>query len=102
MRQNSYPGKIIRILLLCLCAALLAGTAAAEGAADLSDGVYIDLKYSDTLPAGRVLLAGYVDRTGKNAEPKLLCLNTDMRRWGLSETTEEVASKQPPHAPCFR
>ena len=46
MRQNSYPGKIIRIL--------------------------------------------------------LLCLNTDMRRWGLSETTEEVASKQPPHAPCFR
>ena len=44
MRQNSYPGKIIRILLLCLCAALLAGTAFAEGVADLSDGVYIDLK----------------------------------------------------------
>ena len=39
MRQNSYPGKIIRILLLCLCAALLAGTAAAEGVADLSDAV---------------------------------------------------------------
>ena len=40
MRQNSYPGKIIRIL--------------------------------------------------------LLCLNTDMRRWGLSETTEKVSDTPVP------
>lgn len=77
MRQNSYPGKIIRILLLCLCAALLAGTAAAEETAAapiLENG----LKYMGKLPDGRILFGGFRQYPGKSeCFPRLLCLNTD-------------------------
>ncbi len=77
MKRNNHPGKVIRILLLCLCAALLAGTAGAEGMVDINDYFYTDVKYQGTLADGRVLLAGSADRTGKEVLPRLLCLNTD-------------------------
>ena len=69
---------LLRTLLLCLCAAMLTGGVFAEGIADLSDGKFIELMYKDTLPDGRALLAGFVDRTGNDVMPKLLCMNTDM------------------------
>ena len=76
--MNSMKHKHIRnILLLCLCAALLCGAAAAEEPAPVS-ALDTGLRYMDTLPDGRILLGGFrnVPETGKTAA-RLLCMNSD-------------------------
>ena len=76
MKRNNHPGKVIRILLLCLCAAMLAGTAGAEEIVDINEYAFSDVIYQDTLADGRVLLAGSGDPSGM-PRPRLLCLNPD-------------------------
>ena len=69
-------GIILRALLLCLCAALLAGAAGAEEIVDINEYAFSDVIYQDTLADGRVLLAGSGDPGGM-PRPRLLCLNTN-------------------------
>ncbi len=76
MKRNNHPGKMIRILLLCLCTAMLAGTAGAEEMVDINEYAFSDVIYQDTLADGRVLLAGSGDPSGM-PRPRLLCLNTN-------------------------
>ncbi len=95
MKRNNHPGKMIRILLLCLCTAMLAGTAGAEEIVDISDYAFTDVKYQGTLADGRVLLAGMADRQGKGAEslPRLLCLNPDRTvSWDYLDEAAPLAS----------
>ena len=71
---------LLRALLLCLCAALLAGGAFAEETQVVNLGGWgmCRLRYQDTLPDGRILLAGYQEATDDpNPVPRLLCLNSD-------------------------
>ena len=73
---------LLRALLLCLCAALLAGTAFAESAEILDlgrEGMDI-LFYETTLADGRILLRGFTAAPGMGEEEtsaRLLCLNRD-------------------------
>ena len=68
---------LVRALVLCLCAALLAGGAWAEGITDIGEGIFTELKYQTTLADGRVLLAGFGEPAGGDMVPELLCLNGD-------------------------
>ena len=95
MKRNHHPGKVIRILLLCLCAAMLAaGTAFAENIeiVNLGGARNINLHYGTTLADGRILLAGAANDPGKTeCLPTLLCLNSD-RTVGWEFTDEEFGS----------
>ena len=77
--MNSMKHKHIRnILLLCLCAALLCGAAAAEEPAPVS-ALDTGLRYMDTLPDGRMLLGGFRNDPDSGRTPaRLLCMNSDM------------------------
>ena len=81
MKRNHHPGKVIRILLLCLCAAMLAaGTAFAENIeiVNLGGARNLNLHYGTTLTDGRILLVGAANDPGKiECLPTLLCLNRD-------------------------
>ena len=80
MKRNNHPGKMIRILLLCLCAMLAAGCACAEDIeiVNLGGARNLNLHYGTTLADGRILLAGAANDPGKiECLPTLLCLNRD-------------------------
>ena len=68
-----------RLFLLCLCVALLGGSALANEAADYSVEGYDQLYYKMTLPDGRLIFTGSVGKPGKYMESKarILCLNPD-------------------------
>ena len=70
-----------RLAVLCLCLALLTGTACGE-IVEITQGADIDLYYDACpLPDGRVLLAG-LTVTGRDARAMLVCLDTDRTvRW---------------------
>ena len=77
MRRNTaMNGKKLlkRITLLCLCLALLAGSACAEGIR-LGTMARETLKYICKMPDGRLLLA--VRETGRRSGASLVCLNPD-------------------------
>lgn len=71
--------NLIRILALCLCAVLLAGTACADNVTELCKGENETLYYDCTLPDGRLLLSGrkWFDENDGTAQVWLVCLNTD-------------------------
>ncbi len=80
MKRNNHPGKVIRILLLCLCAVLAMGCACAEKteAVNLGGGRKELLRYGTTLADGRILLVGTREVPGQTeSEGWLLCLNRD-------------------------
>ncbi len=80
MKRNSQHGKMIRILLLCLCAMLAAGCACAEDIeiVNLGGARNLNLHYGTTLADGRILLVGAANDPGKiECLPTLLCLNRD-------------------------
>ena len=66
------------ILALCLCLALLAGTACAEEIVTIASG-QDDVEYRCTLPDGRLVLAGSKTPDGEGGSPVayVLCLNPD-------------------------
>ena len=82
---------LLRALLLCLCAALLAGGAFAEETKVVNLGGWgmSRLRYQDTLPDGRILLAGYQETADDPYPvPRLLCMNSDMTvSWDYLDTT---------------
>ena len=69
-----------RILLLCLCAVLLTGSALAEDVADISGEGFDCMYYKCTLPDGRVILTGCKGTVGNyiDSRARILCLNPDM------------------------
>ncbi len=69
-----------RILVLCVCLALLAGAACADSSAELKKGEADTLYYDCTLPDGRILMSGRkgFDENDNTAQTWLVCLNTDM------------------------
>ena len=86
---------LFRAMLLCLCAALLAGGAFAEETKVVNLGGLgmCRLRYQETLPDGRILLAGY-QRTPDDAYPvpRLLCLNNDRTvSWDYLDTADKNA-----------
>lgn len=73
--------KILKsILLLCLCAVMLTGSALAEDVADISGEGYDCMYYKCTLPDGRVILTGWKGTVGNymDSRARILCLNPDM------------------------
>ena len=64
-------------LVLCLCLALLAGTACAEEMRVISTGESDYLGYGCTLPDGRLLLTGSKVVSGEYTAAWVLCLNPD-------------------------
>ena len=70
---------IRRALLLCLCLALLAGSALANEVADISLEGFDCMYYGCTLPDGRVILSGCNGKPGNYMDHKarLVCLNPD-------------------------
>ena len=80
------------ILALCLCLALLAGTACAEEIREISTGKNWDyLSYSGTLPDGRILLTGakQLEETSYEMRAWLLCLNPDRTvSWEFVDTED--------------
>ena len=77
---------LVWMLALCLCAALLAGAAFAEPAAELGTGAVDDsLIYECTLPDGRLLLTG-TKETDTVKKTRLVCLNPDLSvSWEYNE-----------------
>ena len=70
---------LFRALALCLCATLAAGCACAEETRVVNlggNGISV-LSYGDTLPDGRILLAGFKDNANVRNYGWLLCLNRD-------------------------
>ena len=69
-----------RTLLLCLCMALLAGSALANEVVDIGTEGYDCLCYECTLPDGRLLFSGDMGTVGNYADSRarLLCMNPDM------------------------
>ena len=70
-----------RVLLLCLCMALLAGSAMANEIVDLCAEGYDSIGYSCcTLPDGRLIITGKRGTIGNYADSRarLVCLNPDM------------------------
>lgn len=72
--------KIRRILALCLCLVLLAGTACAEEIHKLGGGYWGYLNHGCTLPDGRLVLVGTksVGEANPVTEAWVLCLNPDL------------------------
>lgn len=68
-----------RILLLCLCLAMLAGSAPAEEMVNIGRDGYDGLWYRCTLPDGRAVFSGYRAEPGQfwKGNAVLLCLNPD-------------------------
>ena len=100
MKRNNHPGKMIRILLLCLCAMLAAGCACAEDIeiVNLGGARNLNLHYGTTLADGRILLAGAANDPGKiECLPTLLCLNRD-RTVSWEFTDEAFGSGEFTHA----
>ena len=66
-----------RILLLCLCAVMLTGSALAEDVADISGEGFDCMYYKCTLPDGRVILTGWKGTVGNymDSRARILCLN---------------------------
>ena len=77
--MKKFSWSIRRILILCLCLVLLAGTACAEKLHFLSTGDWDYLGYGCTLPDGRIVLVGtrtvYLEDYMTGAW--VLCLNPD-------------------------
>ena len=69
-----------RVLLLCLCIALLAGSALANEVVDIGTDGYDSLRYDCTLPDGRLIISGKMGTVGNyaDARARMLCLNPDM------------------------
>ena len=69
-----------RLFLLCLCVALLGGSALANEAADYSVEGYDDLYYKTTMPDGRLVFTGSIGEPGNymDSRARILCLNPDM------------------------
>ncbi len=76
--MKKFSRMIKRLLALCLCLVLLAGTACAEGIVTIASG-RDDLEYRCTLPDGRIVLAGSKTPDGEGSSPRacVLCLNPD-------------------------
>lgn len=73
--------KILKsMLLLCLCAVMLTGSALAEDVVDISGEGYDCIYYKITLPDGRVILTGWKGTVGNymDSRARILCLNPDM------------------------
>ena len=80
-----------RLLLLCLCLAMLAGSALANETADYSTEGYDHLYYKLTLPDGRLIFTGCVAKPGNymDSKARILCLNPDMTvSWDYIDPTE--------------
>ncbi len=80
------------ILALCLCLALPAGTACAEGMHVISSGRTDYLSYACTLPDGRILLTGGKELTenSRNVRAWILCLNPDLTvSWEIVDREED-------------
>lgn len=88
--------KILKsILLLCLCAALLTGSALAEDVADISGEGFDCMYYKCTLPDGRVILTGCKGTAGNyiDSRARILCLNPDMTvSWDYIDPSEGCCS----------
>ena len=80
------------VLALCLCLALIAGSACAEDLAELSCGKMDFLLYQCTLQDGRLLLGGGTDRDENSGLAAwIMCLNTDRTvSWEYVETEEQI------------
>ena len=72
--------KILKsMLLLCLCAVLLTGSALANEVLDISGEGYDDIGHACTLPDGRMIFSGCKGKPGNymDSKARLLCLNPD-------------------------
>lgn len=78
--KNKMARLLRRALLLCLCMALLAGSALANEIVDISTDGYDCLYYRGQLPDGRVLFSGWKGAVGNYADSRarIICLNPDM------------------------
>ena len=67
------------MLLLCLCAVLLTGSALANEVLDISGEGYDDIGHACTLPDGRMIFSGCKGKPGNymDSKARLLCLNPD-------------------------
>ena len=84
-----------RILLLCLCAVMLTGSALAEDVADISGEGFDCMYYKCTLPDGRVILTGCKGTAGNyiDSRARILCLNPDMTvSWDYIDPSEGCCS----------
>ena len=84
-----------RILLLCLCAVMLTGSALAEDVADISGEGFDCMYYKCTLPDGRVILTGWKGTVGNymDSRARILCLNPDMTvSWDYIDPSEGCCS----------
>ncbi len=84
-----------RILLLCLCAVMLTGSALAEDVADISGEGFDCMYYKCTLPDGRVILTGCKGTVGNyiDSRARILCLNPDMTvSWDYIDPSEGCCS----------
>ena len=79
-KTESMLRTLRRMLLLCLCIALLAGSALANEVVDISTDGYDCMYYECTLPDGRLIFAGDMGTVGNYADSRarLLCMNPDM------------------------
>ena len=79
-KTESMLRTLRRTLLLCLCIALLAGSALANEVVDISTDGYDCMYYECTLPDGRLIFAGDMGTVGNYADSRarLLCMNPDM------------------------
>ena len=88
--------KILKsILLLCLCAVMLTGSALAEDVADISGEGFDCMYYKCTLPDGRVILTGCKGTVGNyiDSRARILCLNPDMTvSWDYIDPSEGCRS----------
>ena len=88
-------GWIRCLLLLCLCAVLLTGSALAEDVADISGEGFDCMYYKCTLPDGRVILTGCKGTVGNyiDSRARILCLNPDMTvSWDYIDPSEGCCS----------
>ena len=69
-----------RLLLLCLCAVMISGTALANEIVDIGVEGYDVTGYDCTLPDGRMIFTGSQGEPGNymNSRARILCLNPDM------------------------
>ena len=68
-----------RVMLLCLCAVMIAGTALANEIVDIGVEGYDTTGYDCTLPDGRMIFTGSQGEPGNymNSRARILCLNPD-------------------------
>ena len=79
IRRETMRG-LRRALLLCLCLAMLAGSALAEiEVMDICSDGYDDIGYAYTLPDGRLIFTGCHGKPGNymDSRARILCLNPD-------------------------